>query len=483
MRRVSAVLLALVLSLVASPASADSSGPVPRLHREGQHLVDQYGRVVIVHGLNLVWKRAPYAPPDTPAGFTAADADWLQRHGFNGARIGMLWAGVTPNQPGVADPAYFQKWDRVTGLLADRGIWMQFDQHQDMWHETYGGEGVPAWAAKRPFPYSLLPYFPVPFPEGYWTPEVSTVFDAFWANKGGIQDSWATYWKLVAQHYRDQPYSMGYDLMNEPWAGLEWPLCLTTGCSLTYSQELQPAMTRGLRAVRQVDPDNVVWWEPQQLSAGLALPTFYKAVSGEPNLGYSWHNYCSAVFLESAGVPLANTDSCRAFTTNRESHAVDQAATLGAVPLMTEWGATDNVNAVRIDADVADEFQMGWMYWAYKHWDDPTTADSAQGLFTDDADLGSVKADKLRQLVRTYPQATAGTLEGYDYDPDTGRFTMSYRADPSIRAPTRIFVSPLTSPHGYDVAATGGTVSTHGSYVDLEADTAEEIQVTITPRP
>jgi hypothetical protein len=234
---------------------------------------------------------------------------------------------------------------------------------------------------------------------------------------------------------------------------------------------------------RQVDPDNVVWWEPQQLSAGLALPTFYKAVSGEPNLGYSWHNYCSAVFLESAGVPLANTDSCRAFTTNRESHAVDQAATLGAVPLMTEWGATDNVNAVRIDADVADEFQMGWMYWAYKHWDDPTTADSAQGLFTDDADLGSVKADKLRQLVRTYPQATAGTLEGYDYDPDTGRFTMSYRADPSIRAPTRIFVSPLTSPHGYDVAATGGTVSTHGSYVDLEADTAEEIQVTITPRP
>ena len=81
----------------------------------------------------------------------------------------------------------------------------------------------------------MLPWFPVPFPEGYWTPEVSTVFDHFWANQGGLQDDWATYWKLVAQHYKDQPYSMGYDLMNEPSAGLEWPTCMLLGCPQTYS--------------------------------------------------------------------------------------------------------------------------------------------------------------------------------------------------------------------------------------------------------
>ena len=51
---------------------------------------------------------------------------------------------------------------------------------------------------------------------------------------------------------------------------------------------------------------------------------------------------------------------------------------------------------------------MGWTYWAYKRWDDPTTADTSQGLFADDSDLSTVKTDKLRQLVRTYPQATAG---------------------------------------------------------------------------
>ncbi|MGY2873431.1 hypothetical protein ACVW00_000621 [Marmoricola sp. URHA0025 HA25] len=487
MRRLAAVLLTAALGLSLSgvaPGAARADGGTPRLHREGRYVVDQYGRIVIVHGLNLVWKRAPYAPPDTPSGFTTADADWLQRYGFNGARLGVLWAGVTPSQPGVADPAYFQKWDRVVNLLANRGIWMQFDQHQDMWNETYGGEGVPAWAARRPFPYSLLPYLPVPFPEGYWTPEVSTVFDNFWANAGGVQDSWATYWKLVAQHYKDQPYSMGYDLVNEPWAGIEWPLCVTTGCPLTYSQELQPAMTKGLAAVRQVDPNGIVWWEPQQFNGGVETPSFFTAPpGGEQNLGYSWHNYCAWVFLQSAGLPLISTDNCRSFTENREQGALSQAATMQAAPLMTEWGATDDVNAVGIDADVADQHQMGWMYWAYKHWDDPTTADASQGLFADDADLSTVKTAKLRQLVRTYPQATAGTDLSYGYDPVTGHFTMSYRASPAIHAPTRIFVSPLTSPHGFDVTASAGDVAVHGSYVDIHADSDEEIQVTVTPRP
>src|SRR3954470_11465357 len=132
MKKLAPLVVALV-ALVVIPATSASgaSTPTPRLQREGRFLVDQYGRVVIVHGLNLVWKRAPYAPPDTAAGFTSKDAAWLARYGFNRARLGMLWAGVTPKQPGVADPAYFRRVDRMTKLLADQKIWMLFDGHQD----------------------------------------------------------------------------------------------------------------------------------------------------------------------------------------------------------------------------------------------------------------------------------------------------------------------------------------------------------------
>ena len=59
--------------------------------------------------------------------------------------------------------------------------------------------------------------------------------------------------------------------------------------------------------------------------------------------------------------------------------------------------------------------------------------------------------DKLRQLVRTYPQATAGTPTTISYDATTGVFSMTYTPKLSIKQPTQIFVSPLTSPHGYDV--------------------------------
>lgn len=487
MRKLAAALLTGLLALTVSfsfsgTTTAHADPAAPKLHREGRYLVDQYGRLVIVHGLNFVWKKAPYVPPDTAAGFTAADAQWLYDHGFNGARLGVLWAGVNPSAPGVADPSYFAKWDRVVNLMAAKGIWMQYDMHQDQWNEVYGGEGAPAWATQRPLPWSLLPYPKVPFPYGYWTPEVSTVFDNFWADKGGLLDDWVTFWKQVAQHYANQPYSMGYDLINEPWVGLEWPTC-TLGCSLSYYTELQPAMNKALAAIRAIDPANIVWYEPQQLAGGLLLQTYLRSVPGEQNLGLSWHNYCSATFLASFGIPLDATGSCKSFTANREAHALDQASRMNAVPLMSEWGATDNVQAVQIDADAADANDMSWLYWAYKRWDDPTTADTAQGLFTDDADLSTVKADKLRQLVRTYPQATAGHDLSYHYDTTTGVFTMSYTGDASIAAPTRIFVSPVTAPHGYDVVTSTGTVTKNGSYVDIAAPTNGQVQITVTPLP
>ena len=76
-----------------------------------------------------------------------------------------------------------------------------------------------------------------------------------------------------------------------------------------------------------------------------------------------------------------------------------------------------------------------------------------------------------------------GTDLTYKYDAATGKFTMSYQADPTIDAPTHIFVSPLTAPHGYTVTTNVGTVTKNGSYVDLDVDSATTVNLTITPVP
>lgn len=455
---VAAVLLA-ALGLTATAASASAAptdDDTPQLRKQGRWLVDEQGRVVIVHGFNLVWKLDPYVPPATAEGFAAADADWLEQHGFNGVRLGTLWAGITPDAPGVGDPSYRTGWQRVMDLLADKGIWMQLDMHQDQFHETYGGEGVPDWALHRPLVLGLLPPVNLPFPMGYWTPENSLVFDEFWANRHRGIDHWASAWQVAAGWWRDQPYLMGYDLINEPWMGLEWLACFTGGCQNSYVKELQPAYEKVTRAIRAVDGENVVWWEPQQLAAGRPVPTYLEPMAGEQQLGYSWHNYCQDVFLESQGLPFGNVENCWKFSQERTTTALAQAARISAAPMMSEWGATDNLRAVEIDAAVADRNLMGWTHWAYKQWQDPTTADDAQGMFHDDSDLGSVKADKLRVLVRTYAQATAGTPLAMDFDATTGAFSYRYRSN-AVDAPTEIFVSPLHYPHGYDVAVTSGS--------------------------
>ena len=127
--------------------------------------------------------------------------------------------------------------------------------------------------------------------------------------------------------------------------------------------------------------------------------------------------------------------------------------------MMSEWGATDNLRAVEIDAAVADENLMGWLHWAYKRWEDPTTADDAQGMFADDADLTTVKTEKLRRLVRTYAQAIAGVPTAMSFDATTGAFRLRYLPKAAITAPTEIFVSPLHYPNGYCVQVTGGTAT------------------------
>jgi len=462
----------------ADPAEADPTKGAQRLSREGRWLVDQHGRIVLVHGQNLVWKHDPYVPPDSPEGFTAADAEWLAEHGFNGARIGTLWAGVTPDAPGQVDEDYLDDWQRVIDLLADKGIWMQYDFHQDMWHETYGGEGVPDWAAKRPAPYNLHPPIKLSFPATYITPELATVYDNFWANRNGVQDGWAAAWGAVAQRWGDQPYSMGYDLINEPWAGREWLTCPITGCASSYRDEFQPAYERATAAIRRSDPDGIVWYESQLLANQVPNSSFGPA--NDDQVGYSWHSYCPYGYLDSQGIPIG-VSGCKDYDETHNLKALEQAETMGATNLMSEFGATDNTELLAIDTASADNHFTSWMHWAYKHWDDPTTADGAQGMFADDADLSTVKSEKLRTLVRTYPQATAGNPVDLSFDPATGAFSYTYEPSAEIDEPTEIFVSPIHYPSGTDISVEGGKVVGEAEHnrILVKASGTEPVTVTI----
>ena len=180
MRRVAA--LAAVLALV-SGATADAAPTTPLGH-SGRWVTDAQGRVVILHGVNMVYKRPPYFP--SAAGFDAPDAAFLARHGFNTVRLGLIYAGVEP-APGSYDEAYLDQIASTERLLADHGIFSQLDFHQDLYNERFQGEGWPDWAVLD----DGLPAAPqLGFPDNYFAmPGLIRSFDNFWANASGREAS------------------------------------------------------------------------------------------------------------------------------------------------------------------------------------------------------------------------------------------------------------------------------------------------------
>jgi endoglycosylceramidase len=442
------------------PAVASSH---QQLRRSEGWLVDAQGRVVILHGVNAVWKQAPYVAPDSVDGFTADDADWLAANGFNAVRLGVLFAGVMP-QPHMVDSSYLDRIDRVVQLLAARGIYVLIDFHQDLYNERYQGEGFPDWAT-QPGRFDNLAH--AGFPLNYFTPPASRAFDRFWNNEDSLQDDYRDAWTAVAARWATQDHLMGYELINEPWPGTSWPFCSAPeGCGRFENNKLQAMYQRVIAGIRSVDSDNIIWIEPQILFDFGVASHLGERPMDDAQLGFSFHNYClPETLLQAFG--LKKLPACRQLEQRVFSNARATSERLGAASLLTEFGASDDLLDIGRVVDQADRNQVGWMTWSYKNWGDPTTqaqGSGAQSLFLHDNDLNSAKPAKLALMERPYPQTVAGMPLEYGYDVAANRFHLSYSTTlPGGKAAgdsvlTEIFVPKLHYPQGYKVTVQGGRV-------------------------
>ncbi|WP_428384322.1 cellulase family glycosylhydrolase [Nevskia ramosa] len=461
-----------------------------QLRHQGGWLVDRQGRVVILHGVNAVWKHAPYTPPDSLEGFTAADADWLAAHGFNAMRLGVLFAGVMPQQ-GVIDHSYLDRIDRVVKLLAARGIYVMIDFHQDLFGEAYAGEGFPEWA----HPAETGGLIRAGFPIGYVTPRVNEAFDGLWNNTNNLQSAYRDAWIAVAARWRDADHLMGYDLINEPWSGSAWPVCaLPGGCADFEQDKLQTMYEHVLAGIRGVDADNIVWLEPQVLFDFGAHSHLGTQPIDDAQLGLSWHNYCIAqTLMQTYGAKDSTTCAKMEQRVYRNADVV--ATRLGAASMLSEFGASNDAIATARVATQADENLVGWMYWSYKNWGDPTTqaqGTGAQSMFDDDRDLNTARLDKLAALERPYPQAIAGVPLAYAFEASSKRFAFRYSTTLASGEPapagtvTTIYVPTLHYPNGYSVEIDSGHVisAINASLLEVVADrNARTVSLKISGAP
>lgn len=430
----------------------------------------------MLHGVNAVWKHAPWAPPATLRGFTARDARFLHQHGFNAVRLGVLFTGVMP-RPGVVDTAYLDRIDRVVRLLARHHIWVLLDFHQDDYATRFGGEGLPDWAVHDDgLPYQSTGNFFL----NYFTPALSRTFDNLWNNTARLWDSYAQAWSAVARRWRHQPYLMGYDLFNEPSAGSQLASCFNPGGCPLFDATLQSFYDRVRTAIRTRDPRNLVWYEPHFFFNAMAQSNF--AHVPDRQVGFSWHNYACTPAFTGSGVFPGEPD-CAANEPRIFANARQQARTMGAAGVMTEFGSTNDLDDLARLTGLADQRLDGWMYWAYKAWGDPTGQPATESLFRNDARLTSLNNRKADVLIRPYPQAVAGTPKSLSWDAGTRVMQFRYRAGRQP-APTIIFAAPRHYPHGWRVSVTHGrVVSPPGAArIRVRAKPGRLVAVRVQPR-
>ena len=446
------------LAVVATPAAA---APTLPLDHAGRWITDADGRVVILHGVNMVAKRPPYAPDAT--GFSEDDAVFLAAEGYNSVRVGIIYKAVEP-QPGRYDDAYLERIEATVDMLARHGITSLLDFHQDLYNERFQGEGWPDWAVND----DGLPAQPqLGFPYNYLLmPALQRAFDHFWANDPapgdsvGLQDRYAAAWRHVAGRFRDNPAVLGYDLMNEPWPGTVWQPCANPlGCPL-FDATMSEFINRTIKAIREVDPTTLAFYEPNVIFNDGAATNV--ADTGDAHAGFSFHDYC--LTHDALGSNLGCDVFDNLVFQNAESHIAET----GDTSLLTEFGATTDPDVLGGMTSRADRFMVGWQMWHYCACDDPTTSGpgAEQAMIIDPRkppEGANVDTAKLALLSRAYAQVVAGTPAQYAFVRD--RFTLSYsttRADGNGPLPafssTDIVMPARQYPNGYGVLVKGGTV-------------------------
>ncbi|MEW1632841.1 cellulase family glycosylhydrolase [Streptomyces sp. NPDC093801] len=456
-RCLGSVLLLLGLGTPAAAAPADSP-----LGHAGRWLTDDQGRVITLHGVNMVYKKPPYFP--AAGGFGEKDARFLAENGFNAVRLGFAWNAVEP-RPGVYDDAYIEQIRQTQQVLARHGILSLVDSHQDAFNEKVGASwsGFPDWATiSDGFPVKPNPGFPLVY---FTSPAQNQTWANFWRDRTapdgvGLQEHYAAMWEHVAQRFADQPYVLGYDLINEPWPGWDYPTCFPNGCPRFEGDVLAPFEAKAMKAIRRVDQKHLLFFEPS-LTNDFGTPDWMPNPTGDPNAGMSFHDYCVGV------------DTC-------VTNGLDRSVEDGVAAVVTEFGATKDAARLTRLTDRFDENLASWMFWSEPqnqtpgHPQEPPTGPNLM----DPA------------VVRPYPRAVAGTPQQWGYDTTAGTFTLRYStARAGSGAPfapgalTEVYLPQSGYPGGYRVRAQGAeVVSAPGARVlQLTAVPGQDtVQVTVT---
>lgn len=445
-----------VVAAAATTAAAAAADPCDAsLRVDAGALVDACGRQRYFRGTNSVYKAPPWvAPADAFTGdgnsLSPTDGALFASLGWNALRLGTMWAGVLPTGRGAVNASYLAALTGVaSSLYADYGVWSLLDAHQDLFSARFCADGAPGWAAAEytanvsaangfpaplAAPYAVDPVTGNPSSDDcgkfgwgdyYVTHAVGAAFSALYNTSTGIAD-FSAFWAAVVAAFARVPGVLGYELLNEPWAGdvLADPLLLVPGVAdSVYLQPFYGAVTAAIRSA--------------EAAAGVASP---RPVFAEP---VTWDNFVPAGFtalpgaaegLAALSVHYYSLPDIIGAAAQIGDRAAD-AARLHAVSFLTEFdldlpSPVDppyGADALRATLDACDAHRVGYLGWAY------------QSVYTGAPGSGLLVTAAVREMARPLPLAVAGTNASWAFNATLQTFDLTY----ITAAPPAVSPDPL----------------------------------------
>lgn len=456
---IAALMLLIVLSAQSSVLAAPEANTLTNvssfLRTDGTYIRDGLGNFVLLRGVNI-WPGAIYYADKLPQN-TETDYKKIASWGFTAVRLPTSWDLIEP-QPGKYDEAYLSKYvDTQIAWAKKYGLYVILDMHQLGWspYFTYayksGATGLPKWAvsayannaggerqAKMDFWNSLGPNGSAPSQSNL-----------------SMQDRFLAMWKFVAARYSSENIVAGYDLFNEPGANDMNTMNWASKDYDKFASITVPAfLARVVDAIRSVDSNHVIFWEPARI-----WPT-QTGYLDRPNVIYSPHYPGGWSLID--GYDGNNTLLATSLDTLlHQSYAWNQPLFIG------EWGIRAEArNADRYTHDLSDLMDMHFVssaWWAF--------ARDSFGMYLLN-EKGVERAVFIRNLVR--PHITFSSSGPISSSYDSGQLRVT------VKGPSAVIVYLPTGESVDRVATDSGPVSWHLSSQSVVVDVpVEASQVSI----
>ncbi|VDM22815.1 unnamed protein product [Hydatigera taeniaeformis] len=418
--------LCLILTIVSVRGNAE----LPEVHLDSEaNFVDPQGRIILFHGFNSVYKEPPY--------YNAIDVSdsrlrFYQQWGFNVVRLGVLWHPAFPLGPAMPNDTYLRAIEWQVERFASAGIYVILDMHQDSLSTMFGSyDAIPLWLLQAfPKPPRIFKY---PWPmcktpsgdwEGYTTFACQMAFQHLYNNETNAWQHWGDFWVEVARRFHNRSNVLGYELMNEPFAGNIYTNPLRAIPGYAGRHNLAPVYDYLARRIRSVDGKKLIFFEGVTWSvyaasslAGLGGPGFEHVPGGSIDPQefrrsvFSYHYYCPLIEFANMSRSFASPLRilCDDIIMPRMFASVKATARqLKCARFLTEFGTCKpdgnphSINTIECNAVMngADAQLQSWTYW--------------NAGFFDEKEMPI--EDKVKPFARVYPMLTGGAPIALHFD-------------------------------------------------------------------